>query len=110
KGTVHLDIGGGGTTTPSNGLFIPEPRCREVTGIGAATDANGRKAPIYVVEQAPWSAFRDSRNPYGFVAFDVDPGQPGGNTTIKATHYAINGPYGAISVVEQFTLTRPRGG
>src|SRR5947209_763655 len=110
KGTVHVVIGGGGTSSPSNGLFFPEPRCRVVTGIGAATDAIGRKAPIYVVEPAPWSAFRDSRNPYGFVAFDVDPGQPGGNTTIKATHYAINGPYGAISVVEQFTLTRPRGG
>jgi hypothetical protein len=44
------------------------------------------------------------------VAFDVDPGTPGGNTSIKATHYAVKGPYGAISVVEQFTLTRPRGG
>ena len=33
-----------------------------------------------------------------------------GNTAIKATHYAVNGPYGAISVVEQFTLTRPRRG
>jgi 3',5'-cyclic AMP phosphodiesterase CpdA len=109
KGTVHVVIGGGGTSSPSNTLFFPEPRCRVVTGIGAATDAIGRKAPMYMVEPAPWSAFRDSQNPYGFVAFDVDPGQPGGNTTIKATHYAVNGPYGAIGVVEQFTLTRPRG-
>jgi hypothetical protein len=109
-GTVHMVIGGGGTSAPSNSLFFPEPRCRVVTGIGAATDAIGRKAPIYVTEEAPWSAFRDSQNPYGFVAFDVDPGTPGGNTSIKATHYAVNGPYGAISVVEQFTLTRPRGG
>jgi Purple acid Phosphatase, N-terminal domain/Calcineurin-like phosphoesterase len=109
-GTVHVVIGGGGTSSPSNSLFFPEPRCRVVTGIEAATDMIGRKAPIYVVEEAPWSAFRDSQNPYGFVAFDVDPGSPGGNTSIKATHYAVNGPYGAISVVEQFTLTRPRGG
>jgi hypothetical protein len=29
---------------------------------------------------------------------------------MKATHYAVDGPYGAISVVEQFTLTRPRRG
>jgi hypothetical protein len=109
-GTVHVVIGGGGTSSPSNSLFFPEPRCRVVTGIGATTDPIGRKAPVYVVEEAPWSAFRDSQNPYGFVAFDVDPGSPGGNTSIKATHYAVNGPYGAISVVEQFTLTRPRGG
>ena len=110
KGTVHLVIGGGGTSSPSNARFFPQPRCRVVTGIGAFDPAIGRKGPIYVMEDAPWSAFRDSRNPYGFVAFDVDPGTPGGNTSIKATHYAVNGPYGAISVVEQFTLTRPRGG
>ncbi len=110
KGTVHLVIGGGGTSAPSNGLFFPQPRCRVVTGLADSQDAIGRKVPIYVVEEAPWSAFRDSQNPYGFVAFDVDPGSPGGNTSIKATHYAVNGPYGAVSVVEQFTLTRPRGG
>lgn len=110
KGTVHLVIGGGGTSAPSNGLFFPQPRCRVVTGLGDAHDAIGRRVPIYVVEEAPWSAFRDSQNPCGFVAFDVDPGIPGGNTSIKATHYAVNGPYGTISVVEQFTLTRPRGG
>lgn len=110
KGTVHVVIGGGGTSSPSNNLFFPEPRCRVVTGLGTDTDSIGRRKPIYVVEEAPWSAFRDADNPYGFVAFEVDPGPPGGNTSIKATHYAVNGPYGAISVVEQFTLTRPRGG
>ncbi|MGC1737889.1 purple acid phosphatase family protein [Mycobacterium sp.] len=110
KGTVHVVIGGGGTAAPSNTMFFPQPRCRVVTGVGAFDGAIGRRAPIYVVEEAPWSAFRDSQNPYGFVAFDVDPGPPGGTTSIKATHYAVNGPYGAISVVEQFTLTRPRGG
>ncbi|WIM88538.1 fibronectin type III domain-containing protein [Candidatus Mycobacterium wuenschmannii] len=110
KGTVHVVIGGGGTSSPSNGLFFPEPRCRVVTGLGSDLDSIGRKKPVYVVEDAPWSAFRDGEHPYGFVAFDVDPGSPGGNTTIKATHYAVTGPYGAISEVEHFTLTRPRGG
>jgi hypothetical protein len=62
------------------------------------------------VEDAPWSAFRDRDNPYGFVVFDVDPGQPGGNTSINATHYAVTGPFGAMTTVEQFTLTKPRGG
>jgi hypothetical protein len=108
RGTVHVVIGGGGTSAPSNTMFFPQPRCRVLTGVGAFDDSIGRRAPIYVVEDAPWSAFRDSHNPYGFVAFDVDPGPPGGNTSIKATHYAVNGPYGATSVVEQFTLTRPR--
>ena len=110
KGTVHVVIGGGGTSTPSNTLFFPQPRCRVLSGVGPFEPALRRKAPIYVVEEAPWSAFRDSENPYGFVAFDVDPGSPGGKTSIKATHYAVDGPYGAIKVVEEFTLTRPRGG
>jgi hypothetical protein len=110
RGTVHLVIGGGGTSLPSNGFFFPEPRCRVLMGVGAFDPGIGRKAPIYVLEDAPWSAFRDRDNPYGFVVFDVDPGQPGGNTSIKATHYAVTGPFGAMTMVEEFTLTKPRGG
>jgi hypothetical protein len=80
-----------------------------LTGVGPFDPAIGRKPPIYVLEDAPWSAFRDRDNPYGFAAFDVDPGQPGGNTSIKATHYALNGLFGAVTVVDEFTLTKPRG-
>jgi 3',5'-cyclic AMP phosphodiesterase CpdA len=109
KGTVHVVIGGGGTSLPDNKFFFPQPQCRVITGVGAFDPAIGRKRPIYVLEDAPWSAFRDHDNPYGFAAFDVDPGQPGGNTSIKATHYALSGPFGAVTVVDQFTLTRPRG-
>ncbi|MGZ4563119.1 MAG: purple acid phosphatase family protein [Mycobacterium sp.] len=109
RGTVHLVIGGGGTSAPSNGFFFPEPRCRVLMGVGAFDPAIGRKAPIYVLEDAPWSAFRDRDNPYGFVSFDVDPGPPGGNTSVRATHYALTGPLGAVTVIDQFTLTKPRG-
>jgi hypothetical protein len=110
KGTVHLVIGGGGTSAPSNKRLFPEPKCRVLTQVGVYDHVMRHKTPLYVVEDAPWSAFRDHENPYGFVAFDVDPGSPGSNTSIKATHYAVTGPYGAISVVEEFTLTRPRRG
>ncbi len=110
RGTVHLVIGGGGTSKPSNGMFFPQLQCQVITGVGAFDPAIGRKASIHVLEDAPWSAFRDRENPYGFAAFDVDPGRPGGNTTIKATHYAVSGPYGALTVIDQFTLTKPRGG
>jgi 3',5'-cyclic AMP phosphodiesterase CpdA len=110
KGTVHLVIGGGGTSAPSNAMFFLEPRCRVLVGVGDFDPAIGRKAPRYVVEDAPWSAFRDRDNPYGFVAFDVDPGQPGGNTTIKATYHVLGGLFGATREVDHFTLTKPRAG
>jgi 3',5'-cyclic AMP phosphodiesterase CpdA len=108
KGTVHVVIGGGGTSAPSNGMFFDRPRCRVVTGVDGFDPAIGRKAPIYVQEDAPWSAFRDREHPYGFVAFDVDPGPVGANTSIKATYYVINGPFGELTAVDHFTLTRPR--
>lgn len=110
RGTVHVVIGGGGTSLPSNANFFPRPRCRVLTGVGNLDPAIGRKAPIYVTEEAPWSAFRDRDNPYGFIAFDVDPGRPGGSTSIKATHYAVYGPFSALTVVDSFILAKPSRG
>jgi hypothetical protein len=108
KGTVHLVIGGGGTSIPSNTMFFPEPRCRVLTGVGGVDPAVGHKVPHYVEESAPWSVFRDRSNPCGFVAFDVDPGTPDGKTTMAATYFAVNGPFGEMTPVDKFTLTRPR--
>lgn len=108
KGTVHLVIGGGGTSIPSNGMFYPEPRCRVLTSVGDVDPENGHKAPRHVGEDAPWSVFRDMENPCGFVAFDVDPGVPGGTTSIAATYYAVTGPFGKVTPVDQFTLIRSR--
>ncbi len=108
KGTVHLVIGGGGTSIPSNGMFFPEARCRVLTGVGDFDTAINHKLPHYVEELAPWSVFRDKHNPCGFVVFDVDPGVRGGTTTMAATYYAVNGRFGAAIPVDKFTLTRPR--
>lgn len=46
-------------------------------------------------------------NPYGFVVFDLDPGTPGGTTSITATYYALD-PAASVRPVDQFTLVRPR--
>ncbi|RDI65250.1 purple acid phosphatase family protein [Nocardia pseudobrasiliensis] len=108
RGTVHLVIGGGGTSAPSNALFFPGQQCRVITAVGDADPATGKKAPVYVLEQAPWSAFKDAEHPYGFCSFDVDPGRPGENTTIKGTYYALVGPTSELKAVDSFTLTRPR--
>ena len=109
KGTVHLVIGGGGTSLPTNGMFFPDLRCRVMTGPGHFDPMIGRRAPSYIEESAPWSAFRDRDHAYGFVTFDVDPGPVGGHTSITATYYAIDGPFGELIPVDHFTLIRPRG-
>ena len=44
KGTVHLVIGGGGMATSTNGVLYPEPRCRVLTGVGAADPGRGVRA------------------------------------------------------------------
>jgi len=109
KGTVHMVIGGGGTSLPSNKLFFDPPQCRVVTAVGELDPAKGKRPPIYVKEHAPWSAVRNAAHAYGFAAFSVDPGsQPGGLTTITVTYYDIVGRGGQIAPFETFTLRRPR--
>jgi hypothetical protein len=110
KGTVHMVIGGGGTSKPSNGLFFDPPQCRVIVSV-TAPDDKGRRHPVYVNEPAAWSATRNAAHAYGFAAFDVDPGpERGGHTTIKVTYYDVTGPGGEITPFESFTLRRPRRG
>jgi 3',5'-cyclic AMP phosphodiesterase CpdA len=107
QGTVHLVIGGGGTSAPSNALFFDPPQCRVITAVGPV-GSNGKRPPVYVNENAPWSAFRDREHSYGFAAFTVDPGRRGGSTSMHVTYYAVTGPFGALTAVDEFTLVRPR--
>ena len=109
KGTVHMVLGGGGTSAPSNKLFFTPPRCRVITSVGPADPASGKRPPIYVTEDAPWSAVRDAANSYGFAAFTVDPGtRRGGLTSLSVTYYDVVGVGGALQAFESFTLQRPR--
>jgi hypothetical protein len=109
KGTVHMIIGGGGTSRPSNELFFDPPACRVVTAVGAPDPTTGKRPPIYVKENAPWSAVRNAAHAYGFAAFRLDPGsRPGGDTTITVTYYDVVGNNGEIAAFETFTLRRPR--
>jgi 3',5'-cyclic AMP phosphodiesterase CpdA len=109
KGTVHMVIGGGGTSVPSNELFFNPPACRVIVSVGTADPATGKRAPVYVKEDAPWSAVRNAAHAYGFAAFSVDPGAgPGGFTTMKVIYYDVVGPGGQLAAFETFTLRRPR--
>jgi len=109
KGTVHMVIGGGGTSLPSNQLFFNPPACRVITAVDAPNATTGKRLPIYVKEDAPWSAVRNAAHSYGFAAFSLDPGShPGGYTTIAVTYYDVVGNDGQLAPFETFTLRRPR--
>jgi 3',5'-cyclic AMP phosphodiesterase CpdA len=109
KGTVHMIIGGGGTSFPSNELFFDPPACRVITAVGALDPVTGKRPPVYVREDAPWSAVRNAAHAYGFAAFHLDPGSsPGAMTTMTVTYYDVVGTGGELAPFETFTLRRPR--
>jgi Calcineurin-like phosphoesterase/Purple acid Phosphatase, N-terminal domain len=109
KGTVHMVIGGGGTSVPSNQLFFNPPQCRVITSVGESDPATGKRPPVYVTEQAPWSAVRNAAHSYGFAAFSVDPGSHRGDvTSIKVIYYDVVGTDGQLAPFETFTLRRLR--
>jgi 3',5'-cyclic AMP phosphodiesterase CpdA len=109
QGTVHMVIGGGGTSAPTNQRFFNPPQCRVITAVGEPDPATGKRPSVYVREQAPWSAVRNAAHSYGFAAFTVDPGsERGGITTIKVIYYDVTGADGQLAPFESFTLRRPR--
>jgi hypothetical protein len=109
KGTVHMVIGGGGTSAPSNQLFFNPPACRVITSVTAPNPTTGKRAPVYTHEDAPWSAVRDAANSYGFAAFTVDPGKHKGDlTTITVTYFDVVGTEGDLRPFDTFTLQRRR--
>ena len=97
QGTVHLVLGGG-----------------DGAGDGGAGDGDG------AVEDAAWSARRDSATGYGVAVFDVNPGaEAGAQTSITVRYYhAVDagpgadpgggGPADDYALFDTFTLVRPR--
>jgi hypothetical protein len=100
KGTVHLVLGGGGTDAnlddygvdPKNGQ--PEAKVFTVRNAPEPSSAPGvfTRAGADALEDATWSAKRNTATGYGIGVFDVDPGRfPGDHTSIKYSYYqALN--------------------
>ncbi len=80
KGTVHMVIGGGGTSAPSNELFFHPPQCRVIVSVGAPDPVTGKRPPVYVREDAAWSAVRNAARAYGFAAFHGRSGNAAGRS------------------------------
>jgi hypothetical protein len=97
RGTIHLILGGGGTSSPldaygvnpSNGL----PQAKVITRANrpepGATAGMFFRRGADAVEDAIWSARRDTGTGYGIAVFDLDPGVPRGNTSITIRYYHV---------------------
>jgi 3',5'-cyclic AMP phosphodiesterase CpdA len=109
RGAVHMVMGGGGTSAPSNKLLFDPPACRVIVAVSEPDVRTGKRPPVYVMEGAPWSATRNGGDAYGFAAFALDPGtEPGGLTRMSVVYYNVSGPGGRLTPFETFTLQRPR--
>lgn len=107
-GTVHMVLGGGGNSSNSNTEFFTNGQAKVITAVSGPV-SSGKRTPTYVMEDAVWSAYRDELHPYGFAAFDVDPGRgPGSTTSIRVTYYNVLQPHGGLQTLETFTLYRRR--
>jgi Calcineurin-like phosphoesterase len=114
KGTVHMIIGGGGTSAPSNQSLLDPPQCEVIMDVGPQMDTPAagtrpRRASIKETEDATWVGTRDKTHAYGFASFDVEPGQPGGKTSMHVRVWdTAPSPTGVPVVFDEFMLERPR--
>ena len=114
KGTVHMVIGGGGTSVPSNQLLLDPPQCQVIVDIGPQlpTPPGGvrpHRASIKVTEDATWVGSRDKTHSYGFASFDVDPDAGNGRTRMQVRVWdTAPSTTGVPTIFEEFVLERPR--
>jgi hypothetical protein len=130
QGTVHLVLGGGGSdenldvfgVRAGDGVISAKVFTRANRPGLTTTAGVYARAGADAIEDATWSARRDTSTGYGIAVFDVNPGtEAGGQTSITVTHYhavgadpvnPLTGEPGAptddYTVFESFTLVRPR--
>ncbi len=94
-GTVHLILGCGGTASPTDiygtkaGSGMPQAKVitRANHPLPSGTPGIFMKLNADAVEDAIWSARRDAATGYGIAVFDLNPGEPGGKTSITMHYY-----------------------
>jgi hypothetical protein len=95
EGTVHLILGGGGTSAPldeygidsSDGLRQAKVFTRPDRPAPTGTAGVFARAAADAVEDAPWSATRDPATGYGIGVFDLHPGEVRGGMTSLTLRY-----------------------
>ena len=119
-GTVHFILGGGGTSSPLDAYGVNPtsgvPQAKVITKsnrpIPAANPGMFTKPGADAVEDAIWSARRDTDTGYGIAVFDLDPGNSGGKTSITMSYYHAVGADSHITanyeLFETLVLAKPR--
>jgi hypothetical protein len=99
RGTIHLILGGGGTSAPldvygldpSNGLTQAKVITKPNRPVPGSTAGAFVRSGADALEDAIWSAQRDTGTGYGIAVFDLDPGGPRGHTSITVRYYHAPG-------------------
>jgi len=129
QGTVHLILGGGGTSAPLDQYGFDtadgQPRAKIFTKANRPVEVGMTgtyaRPGADALEDATWSANRDPDTGYGIAVFDLDPGTPGGKTYITVSYFHATGadpanpntgahgtPNPNYTLLETFDLVRPR--
>ena len=119
-GTIHLILGGGGTSSPLDAYGVNPhsgvPQAKVITRANRPKPGPIPgvfvKAAADAVEDAIWSARRDTATGYGVAVFDLDPGEPHGKTTITMHYYHAAGadraPTPGYELFDTLVLTKDR--
>jgi hypothetical protein len=120
RGTIHFILGGGGTSAPLDAYgTVPEtgrPQAKVTTKanrpVPGPIPGTFIKHGADAVEDAIWSARRDTDTGYGVAVFDLDPGAAGGETSIMISYYHALGadrvPTSNYELFETVTLAKRR--
>jgi hypothetical protein len=106
-GTVHLTIGGGGHPLTAPARLRHGPAEGAVIAGVKPGDPLVQRQSILETEPAPWSAYRNEQVPFGFAAFDVDPAEAGGTTSITVTYYGAAAGSRDYLPRDRFVLRKP---
>ncbi len=120
-GTIHFILGGGGTSAPLDAYGVNEangrPQAKVITRANRPAPARApgtfQRDGADALEDAIWSARRDTETGYGIAVFDLDPGVPGGKTSITIRYYHARGadrqPTADYELFETIVLAKHRG-
>jgi 3',5'-cyclic AMP phosphodiesterase CpdA len=121
-GTIHFILGGGGNSSPLDAYGVNPANGRQQAKV--ITKPNrpmpGPVAGVFVkagadaLEDAIWSARRDTATGYGIAVFDLDPGGAHEKTSITVSYYHAAGadrtPTPHYELFETIVLAKDRSG